>query len=149
MALLCVAVRRVLELRGALVRYLRVRASDREAALPRVAAPEGAPSGVLPPPTLLLLRETLYQARLLATALILLDICSKTNLASRRMRVPKIRRHLLFLSETPFFVCFQTKHGLVFAHIRRLSLSPQSGALAAACRTSVMPLRKNGISGSP
>jgi len=53
----------VLELRGALVRYLRVKVSDREAALPQVAAPESAPSGVLPPPTLLLLRETLYQAR--------------------------------------------------------------------------------------
>ncbi len=53
----------MLELRGALVRYLRVKVSDREAALPQVAAPESAPSGVLPPPTLLLLRETLYQAR--------------------------------------------------------------------------------------
>ena len=57
--------RRVLELRSALVRYIRVTVSEPEAATLRVAAPEGAPSGVLPPPTLLLLRETLYQARLL------------------------------------------------------------------------------------
>ena len=52
----------MLGLRGGLVRYLRLVASDPESAVMRVAPPEGAPSGVLPPPTLLLLRETLYQA---------------------------------------------------------------------------------------
>jgi hypothetical protein len=44
------------------VRYLRLVVSDPQSPVLRVAPPEGAPSGVLPPPTLLLLRETLYQA---------------------------------------------------------------------------------------
>ena len=63
------------------MRYLRVRASDREAALPQVAAPDSAPSGVLPPPTLLLLRETLFQARHRGRS----SICFKHAVKARRI----------------------------------------------------------------
>lgn len=52
--------RRVLGLRGALVRYLRQLVQDPERPLLLPVASEGSASGT---PTLLLLRDTLYQVR--------------------------------------------------------------------------------------